>query len=163
MAFLRRFVAYLKQRMEVQQVESETPTSFLGQLQGQVAIDGATAVSAIAAERHGVLLRSCSACILLTLLLHVERCFQAESVLEASRTSRLQEVSVVILRPRELADRSKDAVLLLRPAVVADEDAGGDGRGRLHAHPPGRRLRHPGRHLRQGLCGAHLLGRYLRQ
>lgn len=39
-AFLRRFVAYLKQRMEVQQVESETPTSFLGQLQGQVAIDG---------------------------------------------------------------------------------------------------------------------------
>ena len=40
-AFLRRFVAYLKQRMEGQQVESETPTSFLGQLQGQVAIDGA--------------------------------------------------------------------------------------------------------------------------
>jgi DNA excision repair protein ERCC-2 len=39
-AFLRRFVAYLKQRMEVQQVESETPTSFLSQIQGQVAIDG---------------------------------------------------------------------------------------------------------------------------
>ena len=41
LAFLRRFIAYLKKRMEVQQVESETPSSFLGHLQAQVAIDGA--------------------------------------------------------------------------------------------------------------------------
>ena len=153
MAFLRRFVAYLKQRMEVQQVESETPTSFLGQLQGQVAIDGATALSAITAERHGVLLRPCNAWLLmLRLLLHVERCAQVQN----SHPSTTPDAP-------GLATHSKDAVLLLRPAVVADEDAGGDGRGRLHAHPPGRRLRHPGRHLRQRLCGAHLLRRWLRQ
>jgi Helical and beta-bridge domain len=55
-AFLRRFVAYLKQRMEVQQVESETPASFLGQLQGRVAIDGGALDSANAPELADVLL-----------------------------------------------------------------------------------------------------------
>ena len=38
---MRRFIAYLKKRMEVQQVESETPPTFLAHLQAQVAIDGA--------------------------------------------------------------------------------------------------------------------------
>lgn len=41
LAFMRRFIAYLKKRMEVQQVESETPPTFLAHLQAQVAIDGA--------------------------------------------------------------------------------------------------------------------------
>ena len=40
LAFLKRFINYLKGRMGVQQVESETPHSFLGHLQTQVAIDG---------------------------------------------------------------------------------------------------------------------------
>jgi len=39
-AFLRRFVAYMKQRLDVQQVEADTPESFLAHLQSQVAIDG---------------------------------------------------------------------------------------------------------------------------
>lgn len=42
LAFMRRFIAYLKKRMEVQQVESETPPTFLAHLQAQVAIDGDT-------------------------------------------------------------------------------------------------------------------------
>lgn len=41
-AFLRRFVSYLKQRLNVNQVESETPTTFLAKLQQTVAIDGAS-------------------------------------------------------------------------------------------------------------------------
>ena len=45
LAFLRRFIAYLKKRMEVQQVESETPPAFLAHLQAQVAIDGAPSLS----------------------------------------------------------------------------------------------------------------------
>ena len=43
LAFLKRFIAYLKKRMEVRQVESETPPTFLAHLQVQVAIDGAHA------------------------------------------------------------------------------------------------------------------------
>ena len=39
--FLRRFVEYLKQRMTVQAVEQESPTTFLAQLTERMAIDGA--------------------------------------------------------------------------------------------------------------------------
>jgi len=41
-AFLRRFVEYLKTRMRATQVEQETPTAFLAHLQRNAAIDGKT-------------------------------------------------------------------------------------------------------------------------
>ena len=41
-AFLRRFVEYLKTRMRATQVEQETPTAFLAHLQRSAAIDGKT-------------------------------------------------------------------------------------------------------------------------
>mmetsp|Transcript_4027 Transcript_4027/g.16062 ORF Transcript_4027/g.16062 Transcript_4027/m.16062 type:complete len:772 (+) Transcript_4027:286-2601(+) len=41
-AFLRRFVEYLKTRMRATQVEQETPAAFLAHLQQSVAIDGKT-------------------------------------------------------------------------------------------------------------------------
>ncbi len=56
LGFLKRFIIYLKGRMGVQQVESETPHSFLGHLQTQVAIDGGflilEIVSLCAASQH---------------------------------------------------------------------------------------------------------------
>ena len=39
-AFLRRFVAYLKEKLGVNQVETENPTTFLAQLQERLNIDG---------------------------------------------------------------------------------------------------------------------------
>ncbi|CAD7699872.1 unnamed protein product, partial [Ostreobium quekettii] len=41
-AFMRRFVEYLKSRMQVQQVEAQGPQSFLQHLQSTVAIEGKT-------------------------------------------------------------------------------------------------------------------------
>lgn len=41
-AFLQRFILHLRQRMSVQQVVSETPTTFLSHLQSTVAIEGKT-------------------------------------------------------------------------------------------------------------------------
>lgn len=41
-AFLRRFVAYLKEKLGVNQVETENPTTFLAQLQERLNIDGKT-------------------------------------------------------------------------------------------------------------------------
>ena len=40
MAFLRRFVLYLKEKLGVNQVETENPTTFLAQLQERLNIDG---------------------------------------------------------------------------------------------------------------------------
>ena len=40
MAFLRRFVLYLKEKLSVNQVETENPTTFLAQLQERLAIEG---------------------------------------------------------------------------------------------------------------------------
>lgn len=40
MAFLRRFIEYLRQRLNVQVVETETPATFLAHLQEKVAIEG---------------------------------------------------------------------------------------------------------------------------
>ncbi|KAK9867834.1 hypothetical protein WJX84_011959 [Apatococcus fuscideae] len=42
MAFLRRFIEYLRQRLNVQVVETETPATFLAHLQEKVAIEGKT-------------------------------------------------------------------------------------------------------------------------
>lgn len=39
-AFLRRFVLYLKEKLGVNQVETENPTTFLAQLQERLNIDG---------------------------------------------------------------------------------------------------------------------------
>ena len=39
-AFLRRFVLYLKEKLGVNQVETENPTTFLAQLQDRLNIDG---------------------------------------------------------------------------------------------------------------------------
>ena len=50
LSFLKRFINYLKGRMGVQQVESETPHSFLGHLQTHVAIDGKPACSCAPSE-----------------------------------------------------------------------------------------------------------------
>ena len=64
LAFLKRFINYLKGRMGVQQVESETPHSFLGHLQTQVAIDGGfrapqnSTHGALAQRLHGGVCRS---------------------------------------------------------------------------------------------------------
>ena len=40
MAFLRRFVLYLKEKLGVNQVETENPTTFLAHLQERLNIDG---------------------------------------------------------------------------------------------------------------------------
>ena len=40
LAFLRRFIEYLRQRLNVQVVETETPATFLANLQEKVAIEG---------------------------------------------------------------------------------------------------------------------------
>ena len=40
MAFLRRFVLYLKEKLSVNQVETENPTTFLAHLQERLAIEG---------------------------------------------------------------------------------------------------------------------------
>ncbi|KAK9841666.1 hypothetical protein WJX74_009815 [Apatococcus lobatus] len=42
LAFLRRFIEYLRQRLNVQVVETETPATFLANLQEKVAIEGKT-------------------------------------------------------------------------------------------------------------------------
>jgi len=39
-AFLRRFVLYLKEKLGVNQVETENPTTFLAHLQERLNIDG---------------------------------------------------------------------------------------------------------------------------
>ena len=39
-AFLRRFVLYLKEKLSVNQVETENPTTFLAHLQERLAIEG---------------------------------------------------------------------------------------------------------------------------
>lgn len=43
-AFLKRFIEYLKQRMTVQAVVQESPTTFMTQLQERMDIDGAPVV-----------------------------------------------------------------------------------------------------------------------
>ena len=48
---------------------------------------------------------------------------------------------------------SQDAAVLLRPAVIAPENARDIGGRRLHAYPPRRRLRHSARDVPTGLCG----------
>lgn len=48
-AFLRRFVLYLKEKLGVNQVETENPTTFLAHLQERLNIDG-----------HPLLISACS-------------------------------------------------------------------------------------------------------
>lgn len=56
LAFMKRFVQYLRTRMSVQQVETDSPTSFLQALQAAVSIDGKTL--RFAYDRLQVLLRT---------------------------------------------------------------------------------------------------------
>lgn len=57
LAFLRRFIEYLRQRLNVQVVETETPATFLANLQEKVAIEGMyvtdpAAMNAIQSAKH---------------------------------------------------------------------------------------------------------------
>ncbi len=60
MGFLRRFIEYLRQRLNVSVVETETPATFLANLQEKVAIEGMSGCNLSACRQHAEQTYACA-------------------------------------------------------------------------------------------------------
>ncbi len=118
--FLRRLVEYLKQRMSVQAVVQESPTTFLAELTQRLDIDGARlGVRAAAGGRRRAGPAGPRA---------AAGPSQADGVLaEMPSQSAVCQIDNPCMELGQLmpgAPRRQDAALLLRAAVVPAQDAG---------------------------------------